>query len=550
MFLLKVLFLALLTAAMAKNTTSASATVDWLPVFMLKVRDNRAFDYTVEIGSPRQTLELRLDVGNANLWVPGGDNFTACPTERASPTIADSSTSETAPPAYTTPCAPLGVYELNSSSSGSYFSGVGDTAVDSEADATGVKYSYLDGIEISGHLAMDGFDFPLYDAFRNGSSVNHSLAFQDVGFLYANDSNVNTGALGLGIPCHEYSVSFIDYFKDAEFIKNNSYSLVTSTVNKSDPVLILGGVSSTRISGDFYQYDFVPVVDVTQRFVTVNGGYTDALPIVPITGIGVTASDGDSVMFPDTFTEQNATGTYPKPALLDSRTLYNFIPYSTLIELALELNAYYASDMDVWLVNCDVGSVGTIDIHLGDLVVKMPISSVMYEQKNDDGSDLVFESGDKACALAFLPDNTLGYSLLGLPFLKNIYLAVNNDYRTLAISNIVRDNETNTKADVLYPMDSETIPLARYNNISSYSDITMTVTTYALKPSQLPKYTEVFVSDGEVYVTRTPDSPSTSAEPSPSGSYSGSTRSAASSHRQSTGVPSLLVLLVLFVYFL
>ncbi|KAG7839309.1 hypothetical protein KL942_003671 [Ogataea angusta] len=549
MFQLKVLFLALLTAATAKNTTSASATVDWLPVFELRVRDNRAFDYTVEIGSPQQSLELRLDVGNANLWVPGADSFTACPTTRASSTTEDSSATESAS-AYTTPCAPLGVYDLNSSSSGTYFSGEQDIAVASVDDATGVDYSYLDGIGVSGYLAVDDFDFPIYDAYENGSSVNHSLAFQDVRFLYANDSNVNTGALGLGIPCHDYSVSFIDYFKEANFIQNSSYSLITSTLNSSDPVLVLGGVSSTRISGNFYQYDFIPVVDVTQRFVTVNGGYTDTLPIIPITGIGVTANDGETVIFPNTFTEENDTGTYPKPALLDSRTLYNFIPYSTLIELALELNAYYASDMDVWLVDCDIGSVGTIDIHLGDLVVKMPISSVLYEQKNEDGSDLVFQSGDKACALAFLPDNTFGYSLLGIPFLKNIYLAVNNDYRTLAISNIVRDDEKNSKADVFYPMDSGTIPLAQYNNISSYSEITMTVTTYALKPSQLPKFTEAFVSDGEVYLTGTDDSPSTSAGPSPSGSYSSSARNAASSHRSSTVLPSLLGLLVLFVYLL
>ncbi|KAG7801925.1 hypothetical protein KL944_002993 [Ogataea haglerorum] len=549
MFQLKVLFLALLAAVAAKNATSASATVDWLPVFELRVRNNRAFDYTIEMGSPQQTLEVRLDVGNAILWVPGADNFTACPTTSPSSTPASSSTSGIAS-TYTTPCAPFGVYDLNSSSSGSYFSSAKDMAVASVDDATRVDLSYLDGVGVSGYLAVDDFNFPIYDAYKDGSSVNHSLSFQEITFLYANDSNVNTGALGLGIQGNDHSVSVLDFFKDGNFIQNSSYSLVTSALNNSDPVLILGGVSSTRISGDFYQYDFIPVVDVTQRFVTVNGGYSDILPVVPITGIGVTASDGDTVMFPRTFTEDNDTGTYPKPALLDSRTLYNFIPYSTLIELALELNAYYAGDIDMWLVDCDVGSVGTIDIHLGDLVVNMPISSVLYEQKNDDGTDLVFQNGAKACALAFLPDNTLGYSLLGIPFINNIYLAVNNDYRTLAISNLVRDEQENSKADVFYPMDSETIPLARYNNISSYSEITMTVTTYALKSSQLPQFTEAFVSDGEVYVTGTHDLPSTSAGPSPSGSYSSSTRNAASDHRSSTALPSLLGLLVLFVYLL
>lgn len=454
-----------------------------LPIINLFPRDGNIFDYIVEIGENNEPLGLRLDIAQGDIWVPASSEFPECdvspsfytrttiqqytsfsvpsdpietvitvyttyPESTATSVIsATSYVVNMVEPVYLQYCASLGVFDLLSSSSG-YFIDLATKLITTVQNATEYFKLYINLILVTGVWVADDITV----SFRN-STLIEDIRFSNVPFVYANFSEVSVGALALGTSQdtdYGYQFNFISNFVANQIIKSNSYSLALNAYNYTSPELILGGVNPSYIytpeggvnrfdaaddrTGLMTLLDFVPIYDDTGTIISSNDGYSDSILAIAMFDWGVTsAASGQSLTFAPYYNDKTGTGNYPRGAVLDSRSRYNYIPYSTLVELAVELNAIYNVDSDRWVVDCSVATTGTIDLNLGNYTVNMPISAMLYTATFND-TNLVFTSGDSACYLAFLPDYKIGYSLLGTPFLKSIYLAVDNENKQLAIS--------------------------------------------------------------------------------------------------------------------
>lgn len=432
-----------------------------LPILKFFQGNGVLFDYPVEIGSNEELVGLRLDVIQGDVWVPAADAFAPCSattTQEITTTLSyysnflvPTNTATTSTTAVTVNmvgsvfvkwCASLGTYSIFDSITSNFYDIYNDLVV-SLNDATNYAKTYMSGIFVAGVWAVDNFVI----SYRYDDNLT-TIEFTDVPFVYANFSNTEVGALALGSSQSDYSYTrnFISNFVINNVIKTNSYSLLLGDANVTTPKVILGGINKNNIGdalNDQYSivsemalFDFVPVYDETMEIIPQNGGVSTSIPAFPIFGWGVSSNaTGQSIRFSDSYNDRMTISTYPKPAVIDSRYYYNFIPYSTLIEMAVELNAVYSSDLDKWLVACSVGETGTINMFIGNYTIHIPISKFLYRTSFNQYS-LVFEDGDDACNLAFLPDYRLGYSLMGTPLLKNIYLAIDNENQQLALSQL------------------------------------------------------------------------------------------------------------------
>lgn len=523
MNLLSALVLALLAAVAAATANNT------LPILHLEDKGGQYFDYPVEIGSPPQQLLLRVDVLQGDVWVPDAAYFTPCSVliDTGSQTLAavasssdadnnNTTTSSTSTTSATTTAAlmtrsPSSKAKSRASASGSVaVSALQTQQTSSHTNLCAPGGVYVDyGSLYSGFISILDKIFEVYDSATTYSqtylssifvkgiwtadSMNLQVQFDDqtadvrlwdVPFVVANASNVQFGALALGISqeLQNPDTNFISNFVNNNLIKSNSYSLALSANNGTDPQVILGGVVKDLLTNYGLQvFEFLPV------FNQIGSDLSNTSPAFPIFGWGVTSgSTGQSVMFSETYNDRLEVASYPKPALLDSRHSYNYIPYSTLVEMAIELNAYYSSDLDLWVTDCSIGDIGTIDMYLADnFTIKMPISKFI-SPISVNSTGLVFQNGNSACALAFLPDYRLGYSLMGTPFIKSAYVAVDNENKVLGLGNLktlLSDNnlgqisvdnstETTESFDDSVAVSSDVIP-----TLLSSSSISTTETT-------------------------------------------------------------------------
>ncbi|ODV85990.1 hypothetical protein CANARDRAFT_28046 [[Candida] arabinofermentans NRRL YB-2248] len=578
------------TTTSTSSTTSSSSlytTTDSLPTLYLTNRENKVYDYQLTVGDPNVTMKLRLDVQNNFCWLPAVDGFTTCATTTTAATTTSSSSggsdissvsSSSASTASTAgslsdACASQGIYDIYNSSTGYFWSFSDGDEKTNRLSATPIFSIFANYIYIAGYYAIDDFQFPV--SYENDTNTN--IFVDTMMFINTNDSNVGTGGLGVGLVSDNgLSSNFISYMVQDELISTNSYSLALINNDSEYAELILGGINKSKYTGDFTLFDFIPVLDESMSIISENGGYSNDYPSIPISGLGVTSnSSGSSVKFSESYNDQLTTdsGTYPKPAMLDSRTFYNYIPYSTLIEIAVELNAYYAESVERWIVDCSIANAGTLDIYFGNETIHIPIGELIYPATSANGTNLTFKDGDNACFLAFLPDYQIGYSVLGTPFLRSVYLAVDNENRQLAIaalamhaspppiksssssssSSSTTTSKTKTKTKTndkqvtsktstttstssthsLYPITSGTIPFAKSNNLTNYGQLTLTIPSSINATATIENSSIAFISNGEVLIgTEVPMRTSNSLQSSmsASGSYSSSSSGGANAN--------------------
>jgi hypothetical protein len=479
-----------------------------LPVFKFFQGNGLLFDYPVEIGQSAQLVGLRLDVVQGDVWIPATDAFTECSktgtssavvttlsdySEFVIPTSTSTSTSnnpsvtiDMVDPIFSQSCASLGVFDIFNSITSNFLNLYENLKVGLN-DATSYIKTYISGILVSGVWVVDDFVM----SYTYDQKIE-SIQLTDVPFVYSNFSNVGVGALAIGASQtnYTYTKNFISNFVINKIIKTNSYSLALSDLNGTSPKLILGGIATNYIGnaydGDYNLaaemalFDFLPVYDESETIVNLNNGLTDSIPAFPIFGWGVTSNaTGQSITFSNSYDDKTSISTYPKPAIFDSRYYYNFIPYSTLVEMAIELNAVYSSDLDKWLVDCSVGTSGTINLLLGNYTIHIPISKFLYPASSNN-TELVFKNGDSACYLAFLPDYKIGFTLMGTPLLKNIYLAVDNENKQLAISEL-QDQLKDSDIVVQNNIADDQISVHESAEINNVNDSTITTITTSIE---------------------------------------------------------------------
>ncbi|QFZ27257.1 putative aspartic proteinase yapsin-7 [Clavispora lusitaniae] len=396
---------------------------------------------------------------------------------------------------------------LNSSASiGSAGCYVGDafTPTTSAPSSSTYNIPYPNGISAQGSP---------YTANLTIGGVGGHLALDDFGFVLASSTNMHSG--GLGLAPHPYASGLLDVLVSEGLVAGHGYSIYFGGKrNGTSGSLLLGAVDKSFYSGSLYQY---PPVAYTGWD---DNGDQRALPIVML----------DKIILYNSVTRRQATlyGNESIPVLLDSRYGYSYLPLDTVIQLAVQTNAYYSSKSNRWIVKCsDIeDSHATVNLTFGPLNVPVPLTSLLVDAMMDNNY-LYFSSGDRACFLNVLPNTRLGYTALGLPFITQMYLVMDNDGGHVGIANKNEDVDldydldddakafkgnasklsvgnfsTNVSAQYIH---SGTIPFATPVTYSENRTLTFApsnITNTELIPS---RFSAVIIQSGEIYIT-VPDS--------------------------------------------
>ncbi|KAH3666420.1 hypothetical protein WICMUC_005688 [Wickerhamomyces mucosus] len=383
------------------------------PTFHATGTDGFVYQVDVGFGTLSQEISLRVDIAQPYIWALDGDYYPSCSSVQNS-----------------TKCQSNGAYYVEDSPGG--------LVVSSE---TG-NYTFLDLIQVNGstvqenlltfgNLSHKDYYYNDFDDYYNPNIKTelNSFNLSDVRFIDANHSNIKIGALGLAGPDSDDDYSendnFIELLKSEKFINSSSYSIYPKDDYKLD--IILGAVNQSLYFEPLVKFDKLPYLDQLQS----NG--KDAIrynyPIAPLTNMYITNKAGSKA---SVFSNQNQT----VPVLLDSRAIFSFLPSDVIVNLAIQLNAYYSSSDSLWFVKCSVGNLGAaLGFQFGNVTVNVPISNFIYPLYTDDDSEAVtFDDGEPACGWTVAPNSNLGYSILGTNVLQAMYLVVDNEADDIAIA--------------------------------------------------------------------------------------------------------------------
>ncbi|KAI5959802.1 YPS7 [Candida pseudojiufengensis] len=375
-----------------------------------------------------QNIGLRLDLIQPNIWVMNYKNFEPCSElySKLNSYASEYSTYSSIPASITTAsfltenCAKRGMYQ---SKTEDIVEPSSDVSVENNEP---YLIPYMNQIKAMGEFVTDDFNFNL----TNG----YNYEINDFTFLNVNDTNMYVG--GLGLAGNSKGSSFLQKLVDQGIIKSQSYSLWFNNItNNNDSIaqLIPGIVNKKYYIGNLYSFDMIPHQGVryNSSYQNINQDLSELiLPIINIDDIKVERIDtGQSLSI------KSITGSLP--VLLDSRIIYSYLPIEIIVNLAIQTNAYYSSEASRWLVNCDLltnGNNSTLDFQISShLLIKIPFRDLLVDAIYQ-GNLLHFEDGSKACYLTVLPTDDSGFNSLGLPFLKHIYLVVDNDFKKIGIA--------------------------------------------------------------------------------------------------------------------
>lgn len=318
----------------------------------------------------------------------------------------------------------------------------------------------------------------------------------------------NVYAGGLGLARSDSAEGILDYLMLEGIIPGHGYSTYFGDyVNNGTGHLIFGAVNQLYYSGHFYQFPQI-------AYEGWSGDYP--LPIVPLDSITLYNPVSDKSV--DLYSNLSFA------VMLDPRSSYSYLPWDSIIEFAMQTNAYFSGTLNRWIVRCsDLDqSEATVNFTFGPLTVPVPVSLMLTEAYYEDNYLYFFDDGP-ACFLTILPITDLGYATLGLPFLTQIYFAMDNDGGSVAMANkklgvdvsyaeqlpgpavngthkFVYSNET---TDTVGYITSGSIPFA--TKVSNSHNVTMTFSAANMTNTEvLPShFSAVVIQSGEIYVTVT-----------------------------------------------
>lgn len=375
---------------------------------------------------------------------------------------------------------------------------------DVQLDST-FAVAYPNGIYANGVLYTANFSL--------GTTDNEKLEMDDFEFVLTSNTNMYAGGLGLSRSPSGHGL--LDTLKSQGHILSSGYSLFFSgyeDLNTTAGELLLGAVDQNYYSGDLYQFPYIPY----EGWSTQLNSFAP-LPIVALEGI--TLENGET-------SELVSLSTDKYPVVLDTRLSYSFLPIDFIINLAVQTNAYYNDQYERWIVRCSdiLDSNATLYFTFGELDVPVPLTALLTDAYYGD-SYLYFSTGVRACFLNVMPDLDLGYSSLGLPFLTNVYLAMDNEGGSVAMAR-ANDEYVVEQQDFLfsqlasaYPssytasltnstsnrtiayIQSNSIPFATLGTYSSNYTLTFSQANSSNVAAALTRLTVATILSGEVYIT-------------------------------------------------
>ncbi|RKP28664.1 acid protease, partial [Metschnikowia bicuspidata] len=267
----------------------------------LTIKNERVFySALLSVGSNNQELNLIVDTGSSDAWIPSIDANI-----RASLSLSN-------------PCTSYGSFDHTQSTSFNF-----------NLSAPMFYLAYLDGTTVRGFWGTDTVKF-------GSSSVS------DFSFAVANLTSSDMGVLGIGLADLEStSISARPYtyenfpirLKATGQIQTNAYSLYLNDVTAKEGVLLFGAVDHAKYIGTLQS---VPVVRLADSYMS-----KPRRLLIVMHGILFAADDEESIRIDK-----------PVVALLDSGSTFSYLPLDIILALANNLKATWNKDMSLFNVEC------------------------------------------------------------------------------------------------------------------------------------------------------------------------------------------------------
>lgn len=420
----------------------------------LNIKNERVF-YSAQllVGSNNQELNVIVDTGSSDTWIPSSDvqcnvrtysissnslrravsyltvgNDNALPSEsedqngdsNASPDLVDANIRAD----LSNPCTSYGSFDYTQS-----------TSFNLNLSAPMFSLAYLDGTKASGFWGTDEFKF--------GSSI-----INDFSFAVANVTSSDLGVLGIGLADLQSTAispqpytyeNFPMRLKATGQIQTNAYSLYLNDVTAKEGVLLFGAVDHAKYIGTLQS---VPVVRLADSYMS-----KPRRLLIVMHGILVAADDEDSIRIDK-----------PVVALLDSGSTFSYLPLDIILELANNLEAKWNEDRGLFSVECEKVTGYSVTFSFSGIQIKVPFSNFV-----------ILSWRDCYLTLANNP-STSQEAILGDNFLRNVYVIYDLDNYEVAMAPVKYTTQLNIE------VISSTIPQAL--RAAGYSSTSVATSMY------------------------------------------------------------------------
>ncbi|EME84361.1 uncharacterized protein MYCFIDRAFT_152578 [Pseudocercospora fijiensis CIRAD86] len=361
----------------------------------------------VKIGTPPQSMQVLIDTGSSNLWVPSTNaatcrNYT-CPAGAFNGNMSSSFAPATGAPKYHI------MYGDGSIVDGIYAS---DTVSVGNATLTNFTIGYADEVQVSPNV-MNGAQYGIMGVSYEGEE---------------------TGACPDGYaPCNgSYVIPTVpDALYRSGAIGSRSYSLYLDDVVEQKGSILFGAVDTAKFSGDL----------VTMATITHQGPEGDGLN-------GDYVEQGlylsSAAMTINGTSTQITTDGYSNPVLLDSGAAAITLPkkvYNAVSELlpsdlivTYQGSAAVFCDQSAYDLTLTLGFTGaddkntTVDVPLREILVPL------YTDESYNSTTLATKDGRAICSINLASGADGEQLTVGDPLLRAAYVFYNLDEKTISIA--------------------------------------------------------------------------------------------------------------------
>ncbi|KAI9810989.1 MAG: hypothetical protein M1827_005720 [Pycnora praestabilis] len=319
----------------------------------------------VSLGTPAQKLSLHIDTGSSDLWA-NSPKSQICKSKGS-------------------PCAGVGTYTANSSSTYKYVS-------------SDFNISYVDGSGSTGDYATD--------TLAIGGATLTDLQF-GIGYVSA----LQEGVLGLGYGVNEVQANqnnkqpypnVPQLMANQGIIQSNAYSLWLNDLDASQGSILFGGVDSDKYQGELQTLPIIAEDGVFAEF------------IITLTALGLSSGGSSS---------QSIASKESIPVLLDSGSSLTYLPDAIASNIFSAVGAQYDQQSQAAYVPCSLmNNDTTLDFTFTTPSISVAMSELVIDPgTNPDGSAVTFNDGTPACLFGI---SSAGQStnILGDTFLRSAYV--------------------------------------------------------------------------------------------------------------------------------
>ncbi|KAK9422946.1 putative Aspartic peptidase domain-containing protein [Seiridium unicorne] len=372
--------------SVSRSATPAASTLRkrYANLSLTRTFNNDTYAVTVDIGTPKQTVKLAVDVGSYVTW-----------------TIGDCEPNYS----YAEECRALGTYNTSLSTTSEYVSVSHKEGWLNNDDGSSYSLDYsADDFTIDGENTLKNITLGVYN--------------------YANTANYGSLGLGFGQGVNSNRSNVVDELVLQGVTQAKAFGLALGTNNgPNEGSLVLGGIDTKKFSGALQR---VPVIDPP----TYPFDYSEYRYWMDVDKLTLRGDDGNVTSYPSF------------KVMTHSTSELSYLPLDIVNEVAAAYGIRNTGDwMNEWyIIPCRYRDIvqGSVDLHFGALNVNIPysdfiISSQMLEEIN-------YATAPVKCYLSIFPwdenfRDEVDFYYLGHTFLRAVYAVYDQNNRAVWLAN-------------------------------------------------------------------------------------------------------------------